>query len=375
MIILIDNYDSFTYNVKHYFNEIGAEVETFRNDKITLNEIEEINPKAIVLSPGPCTPNEAGISLNLINKFKDKFPILGICLGHQSIGQAFGSKIIKCEEIMHGKIDSMMHYNQPILMDEFKKNFIEGLKQKKPQLLTNNLIADVETPISCLLKIQKNQKYSFLLESVEGGSLRGRYSLLGCDPDIIWKVENNSAEIIYNYENYNYDISNKPIDSLKNLIDLSKFDRGKIEVPYPILVGYLGYPMIKFMEQIELKNPDNINIPDSVLIRPKVVTVFDNIKDSITVMTIVYPSNNINHAIFKDIDKKFFATRYHSLVIDRNTLSDNFIITAETEKKIIMGIAHINLPIYGFQFHPESIGTKYGKKLLKNFLNIINYGN
>ena len=82
-----------------------------------------------------------------------------------------------------------------------------------------------------------------------------------------------------------------------------------------------------------------------------------------------------NHAIFKDIDKKFFATRYHSLVIDRNTLSDNFIITAETEKKIIMGIAHINLPIYGFQFHPESIGTEFGKKLLKNFLNIINYGN
>ena len=198
-------------------------------------------------------------------------------------------------------------------MDEFKKNFIEGLRQKKPQLLTNNLIADVETPISCLLKIQKNQKYSFLLESVEGGSLRGRYSLLGCDPDIIWKVENNSAEIIYNYENYNYDISNKPIDSLKNLIDLSKFDRGKIEVPYPILVGYLGYPMIKYMEQIKLKNPDNINIPDSVLIRPKVVTVFDNIKDSITVMTIVYPSNNINYENIYDDSKKLLETKVSKL--------------------------------------------------------------
>jgi len=192
MILLIDNYDSFTYNIKHYFNELGAEVETYRNDKISLNEIAEINPKAIVLSPGPCTPNEAGICLDLIDKFKNKFPILGICLGHQSIGQAFGAKIIKCEEIMHGKIDSMKHYN---------------------------------------------------------------------------------------------------------------------------------------------------------------------------------------HQIFENIESNFLATRYHSLVIDRNTLSQELIITASTEKKIIMGIAHSKLPIYGFQFHPESIGTEVGKNLLKNFLNVINYEN
>ena len=192
MIILIDNYDSFTYNVKHYFNEIGAKVETFRNDKITIQEIIEINPKAIVLSPGPCTPNEAGISLNLIKELKTTFPILGICLGHQSIGQAFGGKIIKCNEIMHGKIDTLKHFN---------------------------------------------------------------------------------------------------------------------------------------------------------------------------------------HEIFKNIENNFLATRYHSLIIDRNTLSKDFIITAETKNKIIMGIAHSKLPIYGFQFHPESIGTEEGKTLLKNFLNLINYGN
>ena len=191
MIILIDNYDSFTYNVKHYFNEIGAKVETFRNDKITIQEIIEINPKAIVLSPGPCTPNEAGISLNLIKELKTTFPILGICLGHQSIGQAFGGKIIKCNEIMHGKIDTLRHFN---------------------------------------------------------------------------------------------------------------------------------------------------------------------------------------HEIFKNIENNFLATRYHSLIIERNTLSKDFIITAETKNKIIMGIAHSKLPIYGFQFHPESIGTEDGKMLLKNFLNLINYG-
>ena len=191
MILLIDNYDSFTYNIKHYLCDEGAKVEIYRNDKISLNEINDMQPKAIILSPGPCTPNEAGICLNLIEKFKNKMPLLGICLGHQSIGQAFGAKIIKCEEIMHGKIDKMTHNN---------------------------------------------------------------------------------------------------------------------------------------------------------------------------------------HKIFKNITNNFSATRYHSLVIDRKSLSSEFIITSETEKKIIMGIAHSILPIYGFQFHPESIGTNIGKNLLKNFLTLINYG-
>ena len=192
MILLIDNYDSFTYNVKHYFSEIGAAVETYRNDAISVEDIIKLQPKAIVLSPGPCTPNEAGICLKLIEELQNKFPILGICLGHQSIGQAFGAKIIKCEEIMHGKIDKMQHNH---------------------------------------------------------------------------------------------------------------------------------------------------------------------------------------HEIFSNIEKNFLATRYHSLVIDPKTLPSDFIITAETKNKIIMGIAHANLPIYGFQFHPESIGTDIGKTLLSNFLKLINYGN
>ena len=122
MILLIDNYDSFTYNVKHYLNEVGAEVETYRNDEISIEDISNLKPNAIVLSPGPCTPNEAGICLNLIEELKNKFPILGICLGHQSIGQAFGAKIIKCKEIMHGKIDEMEHNNHQIFSN-IKKNF------------------------------------------------------------------------------------------------------------------------------------------------------------------------------------------------------------------------------------------------------------
>ena len=190
MIILIDNYDSFTFNVYHYLSEIGAKVIVFRNDKISSEEIVEMNPKAIVISPGPCTPNEAGISLDLINKCKNLFPILGICLGHQSIGQAFGSKIIESSEIMHGKIDSIIHNN---------------------------------------------------------------------------------------------------------------------------------------------------------------------------------------HNIFEGISNEFNATRYHSLIIKNDTLSKNFEIIAKTKNDIIMGIADIKKNIIGLQFHPESIGTIDGKKILKNFLKIINY--
>ena len=190
MLILIDNYDSFTHNVYHYLTELNASVQIYRNDKISTKEIKSLKPQAIILSPGPCTPNEAGICLELINEVKEDFPILGICLGHQSIGQAFKGSIIKCNEIMHGKIDGIKHFNHPL---------------------------------------------------------------------------------------------------------------------------------------------------------------------------------------FRNIKNNFKATRYHSLIIDRNSLSDDFDIIAENNKKIIMGIAHKKLPIYGLQFHPESIGTNEGKTILKNFLEIIDY--
>ena len=114
MLVLIDNYDSFTYNVYHYFTELNAKIKVLRNDKTTIKEVKELEPKGLIISPGPCTPNEAGICLELINEIKNDLPILGICLGHQSIGQAFGGDIIKCSEIMHGKIDNIRHYNHPL---------------------------------------------------------------------------------------------------------------------------------------------------------------------------------------------------------------------------------------------------------------------
>ena len=192
MILLIDNYDSYTYNINHYLGELGAKVKVYRNDKITISKILKEKPQSIILSPGPCTPNEAGICLELIKKLYEKFPILGICLGHQSIGQDFGSKIIQSPELVHGKISKIKHNN---------------------------------------------------------------------------------------------------------------------------------------------------------------------------------------HLLFKNIDPLFLATRYHSLIIDKKTLHKDFKIIAQTNKKIIMGIAHKKLNIFGLQFHPESIGSKQGKTILKNYLKIINYVN
>ena len=114
MLLMIDNYDSFTYNLVQYLAEIGQEVKVVRNDKISIEEINKLNPRYIVISPGPCTPNEAGISLELIEAFKGKIPILGVCLGHQSIGQAFGGKIVHAKTIMHGKTSKISHNNKGV---------------------------------------------------------------------------------------------------------------------------------------------------------------------------------------------------------------------------------------------------------------------
>ena len=117
MLLMIDNYDSFTYNLVQYFGELGQDVQVYRNDEIDLAKVGELNPRHIVISPGPCTPNEAGISLALINEFKGKIPLLGVCLGHQSIGQAFGGKIIKAKTLMHGKTSLIHHENVGVFKD------------------------------------------------------------------------------------------------------------------------------------------------------------------------------------------------------------------------------------------------------------------
>ena len=185
MLLMIDNYDSFTYNLVQYFYQLGQEVEVHRNDLISLDDIEKKSPEYIVISPGPCTPKEAGISVDLIKKFKDKLPILGVCLGHQCLGAAFGANIIGANKIMHGKLSEIIH---------------------------------------------------------DGSGL------------------------------------------------------------------------------------------------------------------------------FKGVENSFKATRYHSLIIEEKTLDRDFHITAWTENKTIMAIQHEKLPLFGLQFHPESIATEQGMEILRNFL-------
>lgn len=185
LILVIDNYDSFTYNLVQYLGELNQEVVVKRNDEITLEDIATLKPDHILISPGPCTPNEAGISLALIERFKDQIPILGVCLGHQAIGQVFGGEVVRAERLMHGKTSQIFH--------------------------------DGKT-------------------------------------------------------------------------------------------------------------------------------------------------------IFQGIPSPYTATRYHSLIVRRDTLPDCFEISAETEEGEIMGLRHREYPVEGVQFHPESIITDHGKQLLQNFI-------
>ena len=187
MLLMIDNYDSFTYNLVQYFYELGQEVEVHRNDLISIKDIEKKSPQYLVISPGPCTPKEAGISVDLIKAFKDKLPILGVCLGHQCLGAAFGANIVRANNIMHGKLSEISH-------DEY--------------------------------------------------------------------------------------------------------------------------------------------------------------------------------GIFSGIDNPFSATRYHSLVIEKESLPKDFNVNAWTNNGTIMGIQHETLPLVGLQFHPESISTEKGMELLESYLKI-----
>jgi len=117
MVLLIDNYDSFTFNLVQYLGELGVEIRVVRNDAITVSEITKLNPESIVISPGPCTPNEAGICLSLIRELNDAIPILGVCLGHQAIGQAFGGKVIKAPKVVHGKVSTINHNGEGIFIN------------------------------------------------------------------------------------------------------------------------------------------------------------------------------------------------------------------------------------------------------------------
>ncbi len=166
MILLIDNYDSFTYNLFHYLGELGAEVRVFRNDKITLEEITSLKPQKIVISPGPCTPKEAGISCDVIRRFGQKIPILGVCLGHQCIGAAFGGEIIRAPTIMHGKMSDIIHDSQTIFQS--LKNPFSGMRYHSlvidPKRLPPELSVSARTPDNVIMGVRHR---SYPIEGVQ----------------------------------------------------------------------------------------------------------------------------------------------------------------------------------------------------------------
>ena len=141
MVFVLDNYDSFTYNLVQYLGELGAELQVARNDRISTEQIAELAPERIVISPGPCTPNEAGISLELVRRFAGEIPILGVCLGHQSIGQAFGGVVLRCPYIMHGKT-SQIHHDQ--------QHLFAGLPNPFTATRYHSLIVERESLPECL---------------------------------------------------------------------------------------------------------------------------------------------------------------------------------------------------------------------------------
>ena len=159
MILMVDNYDSFTYNVVQYLAELKADVQVHRNDQITIAEIERLAPEKIVISPGPCTPNEAGISVETIKHFAGKIPILGICLGHQSIGQAFGGQIVRAKQVMHGTTSMIQHKNCGVF---------SGLTNPFEATRYHSLVIDQNSMPSCLEVTAWTQNDDGTLDEIMG---------------------------------------------------------------------------------------------------------------------------------------------------------------------------------------------------------------
>ncbi len=158
-VVMVDNYDSFTYNLVQYFGELGAEVEVVRNDQVTIDDIRDMAPDKIVISPGPCTPNEAGISVATIKEFSGQLPILGVCLGHQSIGHAFGGNIIHAKSIMHGKTSLVYHHGTSVF---------KNLKNPFAATRYHSLVIDQATLPDCLEITAWTQEADGSIEEIMG---------------------------------------------------------------------------------------------------------------------------------------------------------------------------------------------------------------
>lgn len=159
MLLMIDNYDSFTYNIVHYFQELNADIRVFRHDEISLEQIEQLQPDHLVISPGPCTPDEAGISLAAIEYFSGKLPVLGVCLGHQSLAQVFGGQVIRAKEVMHGKTSPVYHTGQGVF---------SGLPSPFEATRYHSLVVDQNSLPDCLEITAWTQQDDGTLDEIMG---------------------------------------------------------------------------------------------------------------------------------------------------------------------------------------------------------------
>ncbi|CBL45692.1 Glutamine amidotransferase of anthranilate synthase [gamma proteobacterium HdN1] len=159
MLVMIDNYDSFTWNIVQYLGELGADVQVFRNDEITVQQLEQLKPEKIVISPGPCTPNEAGISMQVIRHFAGKLPLLGVCLGHQAIGQVFGGNVVRAGQVMHGKISPIWHADQGVF---------HGLTNPFNATRYHSLVVERKTLPDCLEVTAWTQNPDGSIENIMG---------------------------------------------------------------------------------------------------------------------------------------------------------------------------------------------------------------
>jgi anthranilate synthase component 2 len=196
MILMIDNYDSFTYNLVQYLGELGAKVKTVRNDAITTAEIRELGPRGIVISPGPCTPDDAGISLDVVSELSGLFPILGVCLGHQCIGQVFGGQVVRADKVMHGKTSMMHHRGEGVfagLPQPFEATRYHSLVLKKdamPECL--EITAWTEQPGGRIEEIM-GVRHNTL--SIEGVQFHPESILTRCGHDLLQNFINTTRQV------------------------------------------------------------------------------------------------------------------------------------------------------------------------------------
>ena len=196
MILMIDNYDSFTYNLVQYLGELGAEVKTVRNDAITTAEIKELSPRGIVISPGPCTPDDAGISLDVVSELGGLFPILGVCLGHQCIGQVFGGQVVRADKVMHGKTSMMHHRGEGIFA---------GLPQPFEATRYHSLVLKQDTIPECLEVTAWTEQPGGGIEeimgirhktlSLEGVQFHPESILTRCGHDLLQNFINTTSQV------------------------------------------------------------------------------------------------------------------------------------------------------------------------------------